>query len=177
MQPDTRYQATLLRDEKIAVMTQNLWILGRTVKENILLGLPYDEEKFNRAIDLAQFETDLELMENGINTDVGEGGSSISGGQRTRLVLARCIYHQPDVYILDDPLSALDMHVADLILNEGLMGGLSNTTRIITTNSINFLSNADKIFIMDAGKIVFGGPFSEVKEHPIYMELQKASED
>ena len=142
--------------------------MGRTVKENILLGLPFDEKKFRRAIKLSQFETDLESMENGMETDVGEGGANISGGQRTRLVLTRCIYHEPDLFILDDPLSALDMHVADKILREALLGGLKNTTRIIATNSINFLNEADKIFIMDQGTIVFEGDYNAIQKNPIY---------
>jgi len=78
-------------------------------------------------------------MQHGMETDVGESGANISGGQRTRLVLARCIYHEPEIFILDDPLSALDMHVADKILKEALLDDLKHTTRIITTNSINFI--------------------------------------
>ena len=162
MKTPKRNRVSLLRDEKVAVLTQSPWILGRTVRENILLGLPFDEEKFKRALQLSQFGTDLNSMENGMETDVGERGSNISGGQRTRLVLARCIYHEPDLFILDDPLSALDMHVADKILREALLVGLKGTTRIIVTNSINFLNEADQIFIMDKGRIVFEGNYKSI---------------
>ena len=116
-------------------------------------------------------------MHNGMETDVGERGANISGGQRTRLVLARCIYHEPELFIFDDPLSALDMHVADLILKEAILGGLKDTTRIIATNSINFLNNADKIFIMDEGKMVFEGTYEQIHDNPIYQQLKKASEN
>ena len=177
MKANLNSDISLLREDKIAVLSQSPWILGRTVRENILLGLPFDEKKFKNAIKLSQFQTDLEEMQDGMYTDVGEGGANISGGQRTRLVLARCIYHEPDLFILDDPLSALDMHVADLILKEALLDGLRHTTRIIATNSINFLNNADKIFIMDQGKIVFEGTYEEIGDNPIYQELKKASEN
>ena len=90
-----------------------------------------------------------------MNTGVGERGSAISGGQKTRLILARCIYHQPEIFLLDDPFSALDMHVADKILEKAVLNGLKNTTRIITTNAIHFLHNADHVIVLNNGEVVF----------------------
>lgn len=176
MKFNTRSTPSLMRDKNIAVLTQNPWILGDTIKENILLGAPFQEDRFNTAIRLSQLTDDIILMKDGINTVVGESGQTISGGQRTRLILARCFYKRPDLFILDDPLSALDMHVAEKIIQDAFLGEFKGTTRVINTSSINYLRFADLIYIMKDGSIEFKGTFHEIQLTETYKELKKISD-
>ena len=99
-------------------------------------------------------------MPNKKHTILGEGGSTISGGQKVRLAIARCIYHKPDLILMDCPLAALDLHVAEKIFTEILAKNFEEKTRIMTTNSIDYLDKADRILILDNGNVVFNGSYT-----------------
>jgi len=159
-------------DENIGVVTQNPWILGRSIRENIILGREVNEEQLNKAIRFAELEEDLDAMIDGIDTVVGENGQTISGGQRTRLALARCFYSCPRLMILDDPLSALDMYVADQIMKKAFLGEFKNSTKIICSNSIHHIESADLIYIINEGEIIFQGSYEQVKENHYFKEIE-----
>jgi len=164
----TRYGRTML-------LSQKPWILSDTIERNIVIDGQVDQYMLDEAIQLSQFDEDLKIMPDGINSMIGESGQNLSGGQRTRLCLARCIYQRPDIYLLDDPLSALDMHVADKIMGNAFGKHLSNSTRVMVTNAIQHLKYADDIVLIDEGRIIFQGTFEEIQSHPIYVEIRQVS--
>lgn len=108
----------------ISYVEQEPFIMSQTIQENILFGLPYDENKLNKAIKSCCLDTDLKQFDHGIQTKIGERGIGISGGQKARISLARAVYADSDIYCLDDPLSALDPHVATEIYNKCIRGVL-----------------------------------------------------
>lgn len=163
--------------KSISFLSEIPWLIGTSIKENILLDRPYNEEEFNRALRLSQLADDVKELPNGVDTFIGENGQTVSGGQRTRIALARCIYQDNDMLILDDPLSALDLKVADRIMSEAICGELQHKTRIIATHAIHNLKYADHIYILDHGKIVFEGTYAEVQSSPIYTEFKQVTED
>jgi ATP-binding cassette subfamily C (CFTR/MRP) protein 1 len=167
----------IYRESKAAMLSQTPWLLGSTIKANILLDKPFDQELFDKALRLSQLADDVKEMPNGINTFIGENGSTVSGGQRTRIGLARCIYQDPELYILDDPLSALDLKVADKIMREGINGELKGKTRIIATHAIHNLKYADYIYVLDQGKVAFEGTFGQIVDSPIYQEFKAVTDD
>lgn len=167
---------SLIRESELGVVTQKPWILGRSIRENITLGREFNEARLNKVVRLSELEEDLKLMKNGIETVVGENGQTLSGGQRTRIALARCFYGTPKLMVLDDPLSALDMYVAKKIMNKAFLGEYRESTKLISTNSIQYIKSADLIYIIEEGEIVSKGKYDEVKENPYYQEIKRISE-
>ena len=96
---------------KISFVSQNPWILNTTVEENILFFSPKDETKYKKIISICQLEPDLLTLQKGDQTEIGEKGLNLSGGQKARISIARAIYSESEIYIFDDPLSALDAYV------------------------------------------------------------------
>lgn len=167
----------IYRNPNAAMLSQTPWLLGSTIKANILLDKPFDQALFDKALRLSQLADDVKEMPDGVETFIGENGSTVSGGQRTRIGLARCIYQDTELLVLDDPLSALDLKVADKIMKEGINGELKGKTRIIATHAIHNLKYADYIYVLDHGKIVFEGTFAEINDSPIYKEFKSVTDD
>lgn len=111
---------------KIAYVSQSAWILSGTIKENILFGQPYNESKFNYVVKTCSLETDFMILPNAENTILGERGVTLSGGQRARVSLARAIYYDADLYLLDDPLSAVDTKVGRQLFENCIKKTLAN---------------------------------------------------
>lgn len=160
----------LIRYGSSIFLSQRPWILSDTIENNITLNEQIDRVRFDEAIELSQFKEDLESMQDGIHSIVGENGQNLSGGQRTRLCLARCIYHQPDIFILDDPLSALDMNVADKIM-KNFTSKLAGSTRIMATNALHHIKFADEIIYIKNGEIIYQGDREELTKLEIFNEL------
>lgn len=149
----------------VAYCAQNPWIMNASVKENILFGYEYDEDFYQRTIEACELLPDLEILPDGDDTQVGEKGVSLSGGQKARLALARAVYARADVYLLDDVLSAVDAHVGQKITDQVLSkstGLLSGKTVILATNSIPVLDLADHIYLLEHGTIVEHGTVFQV---------------
>ncbi|XP_063420619.1 multidrug resistance-associated protein 1-like [Mytilus trossulus] len=148
-------------------ITQEAWIQNMTIKENILFGKQYDEKKYNRIIDCCCLEPDLKSLPAGDLTEIGERGINLSGGQKQRVNVARAVYADADIYLLDDPLSAVDAHVGkDLFHNViGPNGLLKNKTRILVTHAVHLLPHVDRIVVMDNGQISEEGTFDELVAH------------
>jgi len=108
-------------------------------------------------------------------TRIGEKGVNLSGGQKARIALARAIYADKDIYLLDDPLSAVDAHVGKYILEECLVGQLKNKTRILVTHKIESLRYVDYIYIFKAGQIVAQGNLETIRSTPYYQEIEEKS--
>jgi ATP-binding cassette subfamily C (CFTR/MRP) protein 1 len=147
----------------VAYVAQNAWIMNASVKSNILFGHRYDPEYYDRTIKACALIEDLAILPDGDNTEVGEKGIALSGGQKARLQLARAVYSRADIYVLDDILSAVDQHVGRHIINQvvGPKGLLRHKTRILATNSIPVLKEANHILLINNGKITEQGSYWE----------------
>lgn len=157
----------------VAYCSQIPWILQGTVQHNITFGETFDEERFSQVVEACCLTPDLRQLANGADTVIGERGINLSGGQKARIGLARAAYSQASVYLLDDPLSAVDAHVAASLVSNclGPKGYLANKTRILVSHQTQFASEADTVLIMRNGEIVAAGPASEFSKE----ELQSAA--
>ncbi|XP_042034677.1 ABC transporter C family member 4-like [Salvia splendens] len=142
-----------------AYVAQTAWIQNGTIQENILFGLPMNVEKYKEAIRVCCMEKDLEMMEFGDQTEIGERGINLSGGQKQRVQLARAVYQDCDIYLLDDVFSAVDAHTGSDIFKECVRGILRDKTVILVTHQVDFLHNVDQILVMKDGSIVQSGKY------------------
>ncbi|RDX86659.1 ABC transporter C family member 14, partial [Mucuna pruriens] len=171
----------------VAYVAQTSWIQNATIQENILFGLPMNREKYGEAIRVCCLEKDLEMMEHGDQTEIGERGINLSGGQKQRVQLARAVYQDSDIYLLDDVFSAVDAQTGSYIFKECIMGALKNKTILLVTHQVDFLHNVDCIMVMREGRIVQSGKYDEllkagldfgelVAAHESSMEIAEASD-
>lgn len=158
---------------KISYVSQNTWISSLTVKENILFNTPYNEQRYKDALYYACLTDDLDTLSNKDDTMLGDKGVNLSGGQKVRLSLARSIYNNADIYLLDDPISALDVGVGKFIIEEMLLTYLKDKTRVMVTHAVQFLPYFDYIYIVDDGKIVKEGDYHYIKKTKEYEEISK----
>lgn len=149
-----------------AYVPQQAWIQNATIRENILFGHDYDNRFYTKIINACSLLTDFNIMPHGDSTEIGEKGINLSGGQKQRISLARAIYANADIYMLDDPLSAVDAHVGKHIFDHviGPNGMLKNKTRLFVTNSLSFLPQVDHIFMLENGTIAESGSYEELKD-------------
>ena len=124
----------------ISYVSQIPWIRNATIKDNILFYQPYDEERYNNVINLSELRQDLEIFEAGDLTEIGEKGINLSGGQKARVSIARALYSDRDIYIFDDPISALDANVGMKVMKNCIIKHLSNKTRILVTHALQYVS-------------------------------------
>ncbi|XP_044275917.1 ATP-binding cassette sub-family C member 3 isoform X3 [Varanus komodoensis] len=158
----------------VAYVPQIAWIQNATLKDNILFGQPYTEKKYQTVIEACALKQDLEMLPGGDQTEIGEKGINLSGGQRQRVSLARAVFSDADIYLLDDPLSAVDSHVAKHIFDNviGPEGTLKGKTRILVTHSIQFLPQVDHILVLVDGKISEMGSYQELlKQNQSFAEF------
>lgn len=175
--PSNENTKIIFGSESIAYCPQSPFIQTKSVKENIAFYEPLDDERLKNSVRMAALESDLKLFDKGLDSMLGEGGTNISGGQRTRINLARCFYKPKDIYLLDDPLSSLDFHVACEIIENAIQKDLKNKTRVIVTHSIQYLMYADKIIYLDEGEIKFDGNYDNFQSTELYSELKKTIEN
>ena len=131
------------------------------MRNNILFGLPLNEERLAEVVRVCQLEEDLKQLAKGIETQIGERGVNISGGQKARISLARACYSDADIYLLDDPLSAVDPQVAEKLFSLCLRGILREKAVLIVTHQIAFLPQVDEILLLEEGKPLFQGNYEE----------------
>ncbi|KRZ40876.1 Multidrug resistance-associated protein 5, partial [Trichinella pseudospiralis] len=146
----------------VAYCSQDPWILNATLRENILLGETLNVQLYNTVLRVCNLEADIKTFPAGDRTEVGERGATLSGGQKARLSLARAIYHQKDIYLLDNVLTALDYNVASRVLKEAIQEHLSGKTVLLISSSVQFLKQCDAILFMDQGRIVDFGRHEEL---------------
>ncbi|RDY13192.1 ABC transporter C family member 2, partial [Mucuna pruriens] len=148
----------------VAYVPQISWIYNATVRENILFGSKFEYEQYQKVIDMTALQHDLNLLPGRDFTEIGERGINISGGQKQRVSLARAVYSNSDVYIFDDPLSALDAHIAQEVFRNCIKEGLRGKTRVLVTNQLHFLPQVDKIILVSEGMIKEQGTFEELSK-------------
>ncbi|KAI4365693.1 hypothetical protein MLD38_021658 [Melastoma candidum] len=145
-----------------AYVSQTSWIQNGTIEENILFGLPMNVDHYKEVIRVCCLEKDLEMMEFGDQTEIGERGINLSGGQKQRIQLARAVYQDCDVYLLDDVFSAVDAHTGSEIFKECVRGVLKEKTVLLVTHQVDFLHNINLILVMREGMIVQSGKYDEL---------------
>ncbi|XP_051002569.1 ATP-binding cassette sub-family C member 2 [Acomys russatus] len=148
----------------IAYVPQQSWIQNGTIKDNILFGSEFNEKRYQQVLEACALLPDLEILPGGDMAEIGEKGINLSGGQKQRVSLARAVYQNADIYILDDPLSAVDAHVGTHIFNKvvGPRGLLNGKTRILVTHGIHFLPQVDEIVVLGNGTILEKGPYHDL---------------
>jgi ATP-binding cassette, subfamily C (CFTR/MRP), member 1 len=132
---------------------QQAWILNTSVRDNILFGKEFSQTLYDDTLKKAQLEDDLDLLPAGDMTMIGERGVTLSGGQKQRVSIARALYAESDVYLFDDPLSAVDNHVGAALFQEVIQGSLAKKTRVLVTNALQYLPKADQIVVLEDGKV------------------------
>ncbi|KAJ2231313.1 hypothetical protein EV180_000422 [Coemansia sp. RSA 518] len=148
---------------RIAYVPQQAWIMNATLRDNILFGSQFDQEFYERIIDACALRPDLDMLPAGDMTEIGEKGINLSGGQKARVSLARAVYARADIYLLDDPLAAVDAHVGKHIFTHvlGPQGMLKSRARILVTNAVQYLSNTAHIVMLQDGAVVDHGSFAQ----------------
>ncbi|CAF3905522.1 unnamed protein product [Rotaria sp. Silwood1] len=148
----------------IAYVPQTAWIMNTTLRENILFGRDFDINLYNQIIDACALNQDLDMLPARDQTEIGEKGINLSGGQRQRVSLARALYSNADIYLLDDSLSAVDAHVGTHIFKSviGPKGLLNGKTRLLVTHGVSHLQKCNDIMIVSEGEIVDHGSFNDL---------------
>lgn len=136
-----------------AFCPQYAWIQNASLKENVLFGKPYKSKWYNQVIDACALRPDLSILPAGDLTEIGERGITLSGGQKQRLNIARAIYFDADIVLMDDPLSAVDAHVGRHIMDEAICGIMKDKCRILATHQLHVLNRCDRIIWMEEGRI------------------------
>ncbi|OAQ34058.1 P-loop containing nucleoside triphosphate hydrolase protein [Linnemannia elongata AG-77] len=159
-----KLEGTVRTYGSIAYVPQQAWIINATVRENVLLGKPFDQEKYDRIIYASGLKPDIDMLPAEDLTEIGERGINLSGGQKQRVSLARAAYQDADIYLLDDPLSAVDAHVDQHLWHNliGPNGLLKDKTRILITHGIHHLSEVDQIVVMKDGTISEAGEYQQL---------------
>ncbi|MCL7040581.1 hypothetical protein MKW94_012127, partial [Papaver nudicaule] len=161
-----------------AFVAQSPWIQSGKIEENILFGKEMDREMYDRVLEACSLKKDLEILSFGDQTDIGERGINLSGGQKQRIQIARAIYQDADIYLFDDPFSAVDAHTGSHIFKECLLGLLSSKTVIYVTHQVEFLPSADLILVLKDGKITQAGKYEDILNSGTdFMELVGAHEE
>ncbi|CAG9825034.1 unnamed protein product [Phaedon cochleariae] len=148
----------------ISYASQEPWLFGASVRQNILFGQEYDQEKYEEVVRVCALERDFTIFPNGDKTLVGERGVSLSGGQRARINLARTVYKEADIYLLDDPLSAVDTHVGEQLFHDCICGYLSSKCVVLVTHQLQYLRNSPHIYLLEDGKIKASGSYQQMKK-------------
>ncbi|NXH43271.1 MRP7 protein, partial [Dicaeum eximium] len=149
-------------EQGFGLATQEPWIQFTTVRENILFGREYDARLYKEVLEACALSEDLNILPAGDQTEVGENGVTLSGGQKARIALARAVYQEKELYLLDDPLAAVDADVANHIMWKCIFGALKHKTRVLCTHRTEFLEKADALLLMDNGRIVKTGTPADI---------------
>ncbi|KAM4045857.1 ATP-binding cassette sub-family C member 2-like [Anomaloglossus baeobatrachus] len=157
-------EGSVQRQGSVAYVSQQAWIQNALFQENILFGQPLNKAFYESVLEACALLPDLELLPHGDQTEIGERGVNLSGGQKQRVSLARAVYNNADIYLLDDPLSAVDVHVGKHLFDKaiGHNGLLKNKTRILVTHSLTVLPLVDLIVVMEDGRIGQVGTYAEL---------------
>ncbi|XP_070558013.1 ATP-binding cassette sub-family C member 9-like [Ptychodera flava] len=148
----------------VAYGAQKAWLQNASLRNNILFGEPYDHSRYQEIINACALQPDIDYLPGGDKTEIGEKGINLSGGQKQRVSIARAMYSKADIIMLDDPLSALDVHVGGQVMEEGIKRFLLQEERtvILVTHQLQHIQNADKVVVMEGGKIIRQGDLNDI---------------
>ncbi|KAL1204852.1 ABC transporter C family member 3 [Cardamine amara subsp. amara] len=145
-----------------AYVAQSPWIQSGKIEENILFGKPMERERYEKVLEACSLKKDLEILSFGDQTVIGERGINLSGGQKQRIQIARALYQDADIYLFDDPFSAVDAHTGSHLFKEVLLGLLCSKSVIYVTHQVEFLPAADLILVMKDGRISQAGKYNDI---------------
>ncbi|KAK2535711.1 hypothetical protein Q9233_003437 [Columba guinea] len=150
----------------VAYASQKPWLLNATVEENITFESPFNKQRYKAVIDACSLQPDIDILPHGDQTQIGERGINLSGGQRQRISVARALYQQTNVVFLDDPFSALDIHLSDHLMQEGILKMLREDKRtiVLVTHKLQYLPHADWIIAMKDGNIQREGTLKDIQK-------------
>lgn len=148
----------------ISYASQEPWLFDGSVRSNIVFVEEFDEQRYNKVVEVCALDRDFELLAQGDATIVGEQGSALSGGQKARVNLARAIYKHSDIYLLDDPLSAVDTQVGKHIFEKCINGFLKDKICVLVTHQLQYLQNINHVILMNNGKIEVQGAFRTLEK-------------
>ncbi|KAJ0057062.1 hypothetical protein NL108_000909, partial [Boleophthalmus pectinirostris] len=153
----------------VAYAAQKSWLLNATVEENITFGSPFNKQRYKAVIDACSLQPDIDLLPFGDQTEIGERGINLSGGQRQRICVARALYQNTNIVFLDDPFSALDIHLSDHLMQEGILKFLQDDKRtvVLVTHKLQYLIHADWIIAMKDGSVLREGTLKDIQTHDI----------
>lgn len=165
-------EGTIRHSGRISYSPQTAWIMPGTIRDNILFGLSYDEFRYNSVIKACQLEQDLAALPENDRTPLAEGGLNLSGGQKARVALARAVYKDADVYLLDAPFTHLDIATEKEIFERCVCKLMASKTRVVVTSKLEHLKRADKILLLHNGDCFFYGTFLELQaQRPDFSSL------
>uniref|UniRef100_A0A3B4V2W9 Multidrug resistance-associated protein 1 n=1 Tax=Seriola dumerili TaxID=41447 RepID=A0A3B4V2W9_SERDU len=159
-----KLEGTVAVKGSVAYVPQQAWIQNSTLRDNIMFGQERREAWYHRVVDACALQPDLEILPAGDETEIGEKGVNLSGGQKQRVSLARAVYCDRAVYLLDDPLSAVDAHVGKHIFDQviGPQGLLKDKTRVLVTHGLSYLPQVDLILVMVGGEVTEMGSYQQL---------------
>uniref|UniRef100_A0A8B9PQ51 ATP binding cassette subfamily C member 4 n=1 Tax=Apteryx owenii TaxID=8824 RepID=A0A8B9PQ51_APTOW len=163
---------------RIAYVSQQPWVFSGTVRSNILFDKEYEKEKYEKVLKVCALKKDMELLANGDLTVIGDRGATLSGGQKARVNLARAVYQDADIYLLDDPLSAVDAEVGRHLFEKCICQALHQKVSVLVTHQLQYLRAATQILILKDGRMVGKGTYSEFLRSGIdFASLLKKDEE
>uniref|UniRef100_A0AAX7SQL5 Cystic fibrosis transmembrane conductance regulator n=1 Tax=Astatotilapia calliptera TaxID=8154 RepID=A0AAX7SQL5_ASTCA len=163
---------------QLTYAAQQPWVFPGTIRSNILFGKELNPQKYERVIRACALKRDLELLPDGDQTLIGDRGATLSGGQKARVNLARAVYQDADIYILDDPLSAVDAEVGRHLFEQCICGLLKNKLRILVTHQLQYLKAANQIVVLKEGHMVAKGTYTELQQSGLdFTSLLKKEEE
>ena len=154
----------LQRNGATAYAAQEPWVFSDTLRNNILFGRPFDHHRYETVLEVCDLTKDIAGFPNGDLTLIGQRGVTLSGGQRARVCLARAVYPEADIYLLDDPLSAVDATVAKNIFEKCIINLLSGKLRVLVTHQVQFLKSADHIVVLNQGIVTNQGSYPQLRQ-------------
>ncbi|XP_039392197.1 ATP-binding cassette sub-family C member 8 isoform X3 [Mauremys reevesii] len=163
---ETAVDTEVRKRGSVAYASQKPWLLNATVEENIIFESPFNKQRYKAVIDACSLQPDIDILPHGDQTQIGERGINLSGGQRQRISVARALYQQTNVVFLDDPFSALDIHLSDHLMQEGILKMLREDKRtiILVTHKLQYLPHADWIIAMKDGTIQREGTLKDIQK-------------
>lgn len=161
----------------LSYASQEPWLFSSTIRNNILFGNKYDRHTYNKVVKVCALQKDFDQFLLGDKTLVGERGSALSGGQKARVNLARAVYRDADVYLLDDPLSAVDTHVGNHLFEQCIVRYLRGKTRILVTHQMQFLKKVDHIIVLNNGQIQAQGTYSDLAKTNLNFPKESKDEE
>uniref|UniRef100_A0A4W5N9S0 ATP-binding cassette, sub-family C (CFTR/MRP), member 4 n=1 Tax=Hucho hucho TaxID=62062 RepID=A0A4W5N9S0_9TELE len=162
---------------QLTYASQQPWVFPGTIRSNILFGKELHPQKYEKVLRACALKRDMELLPDGDLTLIGDRGATLSGGQKARVNLARTVYQDADIYLLDDPLSAVDAEVGRHLFEQCICGILKNKPRILVTHQLQYLQAADQILVLKEGHMVARGTYSELQRSGVdFTSLLKREE-
>ena len=151
---------------RLGYVAQQSWIFSGTVRDNICLGSTYEPAWFSQVVEVCGLTRDLQILQDGDLTEVGERGLTLSGGQKQRVSLARALYSRADIFLLDDPLSAVDARVGQFIFRRAIKECLRDKTVLLVSHGLQYLRDCDSVIFLQEGRIVESGSPADLLARP-----------